>query len=958
MRPHAFKLLTLLRAHGLIASRPGTSLGVAGSEPVERSEAVQTSSDSELQAALRSAELFRQLLESAPDAIVGIGRDGLIVLVNAQTEKLFGYSRESLVGEPVDKLVPERYRGGHGGHRSGYFSDPRTRSMGASLDLYGLRSDGSEFPAEISLSSIETADGLLATAAIRDITDRRNAEAKFEQLLESAPDAIVGIGRDGRIVLVNAQTEKLFGYSRERLVGEAVEILVPDRYRGAHGGHRSGYFGDPRTRSMGASLDLYGLRSDGSEFPAEISLSSIETADGLLATAAIRDITDRKRTQDELAVVHDRALEASRLKSSFVANMSHEIRTPLNGVIGMAGLLLETQLDAEQREYVDAVRASGDALLAVIKDILDFSKIEAGKLEIDQQVFDVRELVEGACTMLYTTADDKGLELMCWIDSDVAERASGDGPRVRQILVNLLTNAVKFTSEGEVVVHVSAHPAGEHPELRFEVRDTGIGIDQSALGRIFDSFTQADNSMTRRYGGTGLGLSISKRLVELMGGQIGVDSAPGHGSTFWFTTYLDAVQSGPDPANSESTEMHHVRTLIVDDNQTNRTILEHQLTSWNMICTTAADAHAALVILRSAAAAGCAYQLVVLDSGMPQMSGLQLAAAITSDASLRDTRLLMLSSCGSGRAAAAAAGIAGFVTKPLRQSRLREEIVLTLGATPDRPEPDGAGTDSRAESARASRRPSVLVVDDIPVNQLVVRRLLERRGCDVAIATDGREALDLHARDRYEVIFMDCQMPVLDGYDATAEIRRREGTERHTPIVAMTAHTMKGDRERCLAAGMDDYVAKPLDPSVLDEILTRTLQSSARPPATDAPYDDTEQAPVVLDQGPLTAICDGDSDVRNQLVAVFLEHAGDAVAELARALAANDLDAVRLTSHKLTGSAATLGAMRLGALTRRLCDDVTADHAIDAAVYGADLDCVYALTQAAFSALPTPRALP
>jgi len=335
------------------------------------------------------------------------------------------------------------------------------------------------------------------------------------------------------------------------------------------------------------------------------------------------------------------------------------------------------------------------------------------------------------------------------------------------------------------------------------------------------------------------------------------------------------------------------------------------------------------------------------------MSGLQLAAAITSDASLRDTRLLMLSSCGSGRATAAAAGIAGFVTKPVRRARLREEILLTLGATPSLSAPDGACTDSREDSVNASRQPSVLVVDDIPVNQFVVRRLLEKRGCAVDIATDGREALHLHARDRYEVIFMDCQMPVLDGYDATAEIRRREGAERHTPIVAMTAHTMKGDRERCLAAGMDDYLAKPLDPDVLDEILTRTLHWFDSTPGPGIPQDDTERAPVVLDHGPLADICDGDADVRDQLVTLFLDQAGHAVAELARALAANDLEAVRLTSHALTGSAATLGAMRLGALTRRLCDDVTADHAIDAALYGADLDRVFALTHAAFSAAPT-----
>jgi two-component system sensor histidine kinase/response regulator len=774
----------------------------------------------------RSAALFEQLLESAPDAIVGIGADGRIVLVNAQTEKLFGYGRGELVGEMVETLVPERFRGGHAGHRSGYFTDPRTRPMGASLDLYGRRRDGSEFPAEISLSSIETEGGLLATAAIRDVTDRKRAEAKFEQLLQAAPDAIVGIGGDGRIVLVNAQTEKLFGYARDELVGEAIEKLVPERFHGAHGGHRSGYFTNPRTRPMGVGLDLYGRRCDGSEFPAEISLSSIETEDGLLATAAIRDITDRKKAQDELAAAHERALEASRLKSSFVANMSHEIRTPLNGVIGMAGLLLTTELDSEQREYVDGVRASSDALRSVIEDILDFSKIEAGKLELDSQVFNIRELVEGACTMLATSADDKGLELMSWIDPAVPEQAHSDASRLRQVLVNLVGNAVKFTHEGEVVVHVDVLH-GDLPTLRIEVRDTGIGIDASAQPRIFDAFAQADNSMTRQYGGTGLGLAISRRLVELMGGEIGVESEPGRGSTFWFTIALDVVPAADgQPAPADPAAIEGVRVLVVDDNDTNRVILERQLAGWGADCSTSSNAPAALEAMRAAARAGRPFHLAILDCMMPLMSGLDLAAVIRSDPALSGTRLLMLTSSGTGRATAAKIGIDGLVAKPVRQSRLREEIARVLAVTAHTPpteRPVEHPTGPETAGVTAGPSPRILVVEDIPVNQFVIRRMLERRGCVVDIAADGQEALERHAVAQYDLIFMDCQMPRLDGYQATAGIRAREGTSAHTPIIAMTAHAMKGDRERCLQAGMDDYVPKPLDPVVIDEVLIRTL---------------------------------------------------------------------------------------------------------------------------------------
>jgi two-component system sensor histidine kinase/response regulator len=779
-----------------------------------------------------SAALFEQLLESAPDAIVGIGQDGRIVVVNAQTEKLFGYARQELVGEPVEKLVPERFRGGHGDRRSGYFTDPRTRPMGAGLELYGLRRDGTEFPAEISLSSIQTEDGLLATAAVRDVSDRKKAEAKFEQLLESAPDAIVGIGRDGRIVLVNAQTEKLFGYAREELVGEPVEKLVPERFQGGHADRRNGYFSNPRTRPMGAGLDLYGLRRDGTEFPAEISLSSIETEDGLLATAAIRDIADRKQAQDQLAAAHERALEASRLKSSFVANMSHEIRTPLNGVIGLAGLLVGTDLDSEQREYVDGIRASGDALRSVIEDILDFSKIEAGKLEFDNQVFDIRELVEGACTMLATSAGDKRLELMSWFDPDVPDQMHGDATRLRQVLLNLLGNAVKFTHEGEVLVHVAMALSGEHPALRVEVRDTGIGIEPTALDRIFDAFAQADNSLTRQYGGTGLGLAISRRLVEMMGGSIGVESTPEHGSTFWFTVPLGTVPPGEDrPRQREPWEIGGVRVLVVDDNDTNRVILKRELTALGMACAASSTALGALQELRASARAGEPYHLVVLDCLMPQMSGLDLAALVRADPLLTGTALLLLTSTGGERGAATRIVIDGQVAKPVRQARLREEIRRILTTQPS-PAPETAGQRDRRPAgpdqapALSRAAPHVLVAEDIPVNQFVIRRMLEYRGCRVDIAADGQEALERHASSRYDVIFMDCQMPRLDGYQATAQIRGREGTERHTPIVAMTAHAMKGDRERCLKAGMDDYLSKPLDPGAVEEVLTRFLRAS------------------------------------------------------------------------------------------------------------------------------------
>jgi CheY-like chemotaxis protein len=497
---------------------------------------------------------------------------------------------------------------------------------------------------------------------------------------------------------------------------------------------------------------------------------------------------------------------------------------------------MTTDLDAEQRELAEGLRASGDMLRSVIEDILDFSKIEAGKLEIHDEVFDVRDVVEGACMLLAPATDEKDVELVCRFDPLAPQRVRGDANRLRQVLLNLLGNAVKFTHEGEIVVHATVERRDAHHQLRVEVRDTGIGIEPAALARIFDAFAQADNSMTRQYGGTGLGLAISRRLLQLMGGEIGVDSTPGQGSTFWFSVTLAGVATDdPEAQAAAMTTMTGHRVLVVDDNETSRRLLHHTLTTWGATCHTAPDALAALASLRTAARAGSAYDLVVLDSRMPRMSGLDLAAMVRADPLLTRTGLLMLTSSGTNRETAARVGVDGLVAKPVRQARLHEEAlrIITRPTSPPTPatsphttdRPDGRRSTHSLPTAPAGAPPRILVAEDIPVNQVVISRILERHGCIVDVAADGEEALERHACQHYDLIFMDCQMPRLDGYRATAEIRDREGSRRHTPIVAMTAHAMTGDRERCLAAGMDDYVPKPIDPDTIDQILARLLHT-------------------------------------------------------------------------------------------------------------------------------------
>lgn len=485
-----------------------------------------TSPDPAFQQALSSAQVSRQLLESAPDAIVGVGFDGRIALVNAQTEKLFGYAREALIGEPIEKLIPNRYRDAHGSHRTGYFTDPRTRAMGPGLSLFGLRSDGSEFPAEISLSSIETSEGLLATAAVRDITDRKKAEAKFQQLLESAPDAIVGIGRDGRIQLVNSQAERLFGYARDELVGELVEKLVPDRYRGAHPRHRGNYFADPRTRPMGAGLDLYGLRRDGSEFPAEISLSSIETEDGLLATAAIRDISERRESERELA--HAEELQRSNVELQQYAYVaSHDLQEPLRMIVAYTDRLsehLDGRLDERAQRMAGYVVEGALRMQSLIEGLLEVSRVrpEASQLiEIDCEI-----VLSRAVANLDAAVADSGAV----IRHDPLPTISGDPTQLLQLFQNLIANAIKFRGEAPPAVEVSCQ--SEDGRWRFSFTDNGIGVDPRDSDQIFGLFQRLHSK--DEYPGSGIGLALCKKIVEAHRGRIWVEPAPTCGAVFHF----------------------------------------------------------------------------------------------------------------------------------------------------------------------------------------------------------------------------------------------------------------------------------------------------------------------------------------------------------------------------------------------------------------------------------------
>ncbi len=811
----------------------------------------------------------------------------------------------------------------------------------------------------LSISNQEMQELLQET---RDASERRikGEQAQTQTIIDSALDVIVGMDRDGNIIEWNAQAVNTFGWTAEDVLGRSLsDTIVPEEYRSAHTHGVVSFSQRDEDRMVNQRVESWALHRDGHRFPVEIAIIPIYKEGTYQFYGFIRDITERQQAMLSLQEAKEAAEVAVRMKSEFLATMSHEIRTPMNGVIGMTGLLLETELTPKQRQFAETVRSSSEALLTIINDILDFSKIEAGKLEFEFIDFDLRVALEESLDLLAEKAGEKHLELVGLVSGNVPTALRGDPGRLRQVILNLAGNAIKFTKQGDVIVRVHLlQETEDEASLRVEVSDTGIGISAEAQARLFQPFSQADSSTTRRFGGTGLGLAISRQLIELMNGEIGVESVPDEGTTFWFTVRLPKQPFSSHDESCSTKSLSGLRVCCVDDHATNLQLLAQYAADWEMEPLMASTPAEALSLLQERVTHGDTVDLAILDMEMPGMDGLMLARVMKADPRLASIRLILLTSLGRRGDATAArdAGFSGYLTKPVRKSQLHECLLAVMGESlqdDERLESSLLVTQHSLSEVKTRTRSRILVADDHGVNQQLAVLMLERLGYRADVVANGSEAVEAISRVPYSLVFMDCQMPEMDGYQATAEIRLREASAHvegmdepptgwtRLPIIAMTANAMSGDKEKCLNAGMDDYIAKPIKPDLLEAILAKWVPVQEIESAHELPQpvglrnamshelqETKDEVPLVprevhpsqrvalpppVDEAVLSEwIQLGGMDFMSRMVTQFISDATACMTALEHAIQHYDLTQIHDVAHGLKGMSRNMGAGRLG----------------------------------------------